>query len=389
MNSIRDTGLAGPAEVSSGKKRILFFVSSMHAGGAERVAALLCNQWVAQGHQVMLVPTFSGKGACEYPLDERVQLVYLADRVKASSKAPFSLFRRLSMMRSMMREFPPDVIVSFLPHVNVATLLASYGLGVPVIVSERTYPPAMPIGPIWPRLRRWTYPLATAVVMQTSRGQEWLGREIPSAAVCVIENPCVYPLPQGSPVRAPEAWVGQEIRVLVAVGRLGIEKGFDRLIDAFAHLKDQFPDWHLVILGEGEQRAALESQIKALTLEERVHLPGRVGNLADWYERAELYVLSSRFEGFPNTLLEAMAHGLPAVSFDCDTGPRDIIRHQTDGLLVPPQSGSQGLESALACLMADKATRKRMGKASLEVRDRFSMDHIASKWENVLGLRIR
>ena len=124
-------------------------------------------------------------------------------------------------------------------------------------------------------------------------------------------------------------------KVLLAVGRLEVEKGFDWLIDAFSALATKYPEWDLVILGEGSLRATLEKQVQTSGLARRVFLPGRVGNVGDWYERANLYVMSSRFEGFGNTLGEAMAYGLPAVSFDCETGPRNIIRHETDGLLVP------------------------------------------------------
>jgi GalNAc-alpha-(1->4)-GalNAc-alpha-(1->3)-diNAcBac-PP-undecaprenol alpha-1,4-N-acetyl-D-galactosaminyltransferase len=367
-------------------KRILFLVSSMQGGGAERVAALLCNHWAEQGHQVMLVPTFSGRGECLYPLDERVRLVYLADRVGTTRKSPLSLLRRFRALRALVREWGPDGVVSFLPHVNVAALLATRGLKVPVVVSERTYPPARSMGPVWPRLRRWTYPWAATVVMQTRRGGDWLAAESPRARSAVIPNPCVYPLPVSKPHLAPAIWMTSSRRLLLAVGRLSEEKGFAGLIDAFSRLAARFPDWDLVILGEGGERAALAARVEKWGLEGRVVLPGRVGNLADWYQRAELYVMSSRFEGFPNTLLEAMAHGLPAVSFDCETGPGDIIREGIDGNLVPPVDGEAGLARVMAAMMQDDEGRQRMGRAAVTVRERFSLERIAAEWDDVLGL---
>lgn len=368
-------------------KRILFFVSSMQGGGAERVAALLCNHWAEQGHQVMLVPTFSGRGECLYPLDQRVRLVYLADRVGTTRKSLLSLLRRLLAMRTLVREWSPDCVVSFLSQVNVATLLATRGLKVPVVVSERTYPPAMPLGRIWSRLRRWSYPWAATVVMQTRRGGDWLAAACPKACSAVIPNPCVYPLPVSEPRVAPVVRVIPNRRVLLAVGRLGEEKGFSGLIGAFAQLALRFPDWDLVILGEGVERAALEARVERLALDGRVVLPGRVGNLSDWYRRAEFYVMSSRFEGFPNTLLEAMAHGLPAVSFDCETGPSDIIRDGTDGVLVPPVKGEVGLAHAMAAIMEDNDRREAMGREAVAVRRRFSPARVMSAWDDVLGLR--
>lgn len=367
-------------------KRIVFFVSSMQGGGAERVAALLCNHWVDVGHRVTLVPTFSGRGECVYPLDDRVHLIYLADRIGTRRKSPLSMIRRFLAMRALVRESGADGVVSFLPHVNIAALLATRGLKVPVVVSERTFPPAMPMGPVWCRLRRWTYPWASAVVMQTQRGGDWLASESPRSRSAVIPNPCVYPLPVSQPRLEPEDWVAPERRLLLAVGRLGEEKGFAGLIDSFSRLEARFPDWDLVILGEGGERESLEARVKRRGLTDRVALPGRVGNLADWYQRAELYVMSSRFEGFPNTLMEAMAHGLPAVSFDCETGPSDIIREGIDGKLVPVTDGERGLARALAALMQDDDRRQRMGRAAVTVRDRFSAERVMAEWDDLLGL---
>jgi glycosyltransferase involved in cell wall biosynthesis len=370
-------------------KRILFFVSSMEGGGAERVAALLCNRWVALGHEVTLVPTFSGRGTCLYPLDSRVRLLYLADRVGTTRKTPLSMLRRLWAMRQMVGEARADAILSFLPHVNVAALVATRGLGVPVVVSERTYPPARPLGRVWPRLRRIAYPWATRVVMQTTGGRNWLAHEIPRARSVEIPNPCVFPLPVGEPKTLPQTIIPHNRRLLLAVGRLGEEKQFDVLIDAYTQLAPRFPDWDLAILGEGAERTALETQVAEVGLKGRVHLPGRVGNVGEWYDRADLYAMSSRFEGFPNTLLEALAHGVPAVSLDCATGPAEMIQDGVNGYLVKPEAGAEGLAARLGQLMADPARRAHFSKRALEVRERFSFDKVGVEWDSALGLRTR
>lgn len=354
-------------------KRILFLVSSMQGGGAERVAALLCNHWAAQGHHVMLMPTFSGRGECLYPLDERVRLEYLADRVVSRSRSMFNNLYRFIALRRVIAEIRPDVIVSFLPHVNVAAVLSAWRLRVPVVVSERTYPPAIQLGGS----------RATGVVLQTQQALKWLEQCCPRARGQVIPNPVVYPLPFGKPVLEPASVVASTRRVVLAVGRLAEEKGFEQLLTAFGVLAPQYPEWELVILGEGLEREALEQQRERLGLNDRVHLPGRVGNLSDWYARADLYVMSSRFEGFPNTLVEAMAMGCPVIATDCESGPREIIRDGQNGLLVPVEDDN-ALAQALLNLMGNAQLRLLLSSAALAVRERFSKQVIIRKWQTLI-----
>lgn len=365
-------------------RRILFLVSSMNAGGAERVAATLVNAWASAGDHVTLLVTYSGRGDCFYPLSEEVDLRYLADETMGQKAWFLAQATRFLALRRLVLSEQPDVLVSFLTNVNVAAVFATLGSRVPTIVCERTYPPQLPLGGLWNMLRRWTYPLASRVAVLTSEGLEWLGREIPRARGVVMPNPVPYPLPLNTPELVPGSVVRCERRVLLAVGRMSEEKGFGELIKAFEPLAAQHPQWDLVILGEGPLRPLLEQQIKAEGLSGRVLMPGRAGNVGDWYVRADLYVLSSRVEGFPNTLGEAMAHGCAAVSFDCDTGPRDLIRHEIDGLLVPP-GDVEALAQALGRLMQNGALRAQMGIQALEMRNRYSMERVLGLWDELFA----
>lgn len=365
---------------------IFFMVSSMNAGGAERVAANLSNAWAATGCHVTLLVTYSGRGECFYPLSPTVELRFLADEIKCKgqfSGARMYVARFLALRRLIQRE-RPDVVVSFLTNVNVAAVLANVRMKVPVIVCEHTYPPSRKLSPVLNLLRRWTYPLASRVTTLTSEGMEWLRREIPCARGVVMPNPVPYPLPVNAPELLPEKTISAERKLLLAVGRMSEEKGFSGLIEAFGSLAEKCPQWDLVILGDGPLRPVLATQIQAVGLGGRVIMPGRAGNVGAWYERADLYVLSSRVEGFPNTLGEAMAHGCAAVSYDCDTGPRDLIRHEVDGLLVPP-GDVKGLAQSLKRLMHDDDLRARMAARALEVRTRYSMERVLSLWDNLFA----
>lgn len=364
----------------------MFLVSSMNSGGAERVAANLANAWAERGDQIILVVTYSGRGECFYSLSKDIKLCYLADMVSHSGRQdPLRQIKRLLALRRLIKYTQPDVVLSFLTNVNIAALIASCYTGYSVIVSERAYPPMVSLNWFYAFLRRWTYSYAASVVMQTSMGAQWVADNLPHAQSAVIPNPVPYPLAAFEPKLAVESMITADRKLLLAVGRLDEQKGFDYLLMAFSELTKRHQNWDLVILGEGPARRSLVLQIQALELETHVHLPGSVGNVGDWYQRADLYVMSSRFEGFPNTLVEAMAHGCAAVSYDCDTGPRDIIRHGDDGLLVSPVGNVPALTLALDQLMRDDEARLRMGQRAIEVRERYSLESILAMWDKLFN----
>jgi GalNAc-alpha-(1->4)-GalNAc-alpha-(1->3)-diNAcBac-PP-undecaprenol alpha-1,4-N-acetyl-D-galactosaminyltransferase len=364
--------------------RLILLVNSMHTGGAERVAATLVNAWAARGDEVTLLVTFSGRGGCHYRIHDRVAVIYLSDLSGVIGRNLCGYLRRFIALRRFIKRQSANAVVSFLTDVNVVTLLATRGLKIPVIVSERTHPPMMPLGRFWEGLRRLTYPWADRVVMLSQDGVDWLKAIIPVARGVIIPNPVIYPLPISEPLLEVCSMVISDRKVMLAVGRMDSGKQFDRLIEAFFGLSHRFQDWDLVILGEGPERPILEQQVTMLGLQGRVMLPGRAGNIGQWYERADLYVMSSRFEGFPNVLAEAMAHGCAAVSYDCDTGPRDIIRHGIDGLLVKPVGDVPALQAALLELMGDDLKRTEMANNAREVLDRFSSTKILEIWDSLL-----
>jgi GalNAc-alpha-(1->4)-GalNAc-alpha-(1->3)-diNAcBac-PP-undecaprenol alpha-1,4-N-acetyl-D-galactosaminyltransferase len=154
------------------------------------------------------------------------------------------------------------------------------------------------------------------------------------------------------------------------------------LIAAFANVAPAFPDWRLVIAGDGVERPALEALVADLGLSDRVSLPGVVdatAHLAD----ADLFVLSSRYEGFPNVLMEAMAAGLPVIAFDCQSGPSEVIRDGVDGLLVPPGDAT-ALAVRMGQLMDDPDTRQRLGAAAPDVVHRFGIERVMGMWEDLV-----
>lgn len=360
--------------------RILVLISSLRGGGAERAAVTLSRLWTDGGHTVHLTTIDSAKSDV-YGLDPRVSRGEL-DLERPSPTifhAVVNNLRRVAATRREIKAFAPNIVIALMPTANVLAAVSAIGLPAKVIGCERSHPPQIPMDGLRELARKTIYGLLDATAALTTETADWLRANTRARRVHVIPNVVVWPLQETSPRVPPNAVCRDGRSIILAAGRLDPQKGFDQLIDAFANIAPSHPDWDLVILGEGPLGAQLEQQIRRLNLSDRILMPGRVGNIANWYARAALYVMSSRHEGFPNVLAEAMAHGLPAISYDCDTGPRDIIRHDIDGVLVPPDD-TKALADALVELMADEGRRNRYAARAPDVRARFSAETVMSKW---------
>lgn len=365
---------------------ILFLVSSMEGGGAERVASTLANAWAERGCQITLMPTFSGRGRCFYELSPDVRLVYLADLVSGKNRTLINQLIRLFTLRRFIAQNSPDVIVSFLSNVNLAAVIASIGFNIPVVISERCDPFAMPVSRLRRLAYRLTYPLAAAFIVQTQAlADKYAASGWPSGRLRVIPNPVSAQMcntqHQGS---------AASTKRLLSVGRLDAQKQFHVLIKVFARLAPQYSDWTLRIVGEGVLRADLQQQIIELNLDNRIELAGQSTAIETELAKADLFALTSCYEGFPNALLEAMAVGLPCVVFDCPSGPRNITLNGQAAFLVALDD-ERALEQALAQLMADAGLRETLGrKARASVLKRFALDNILQQWDVLfqeLGVR--
>ena len=356
--------------------KLVLVISSLGGGGAERVMTLLANAWVERGNEVTLI-TLASDRMDRYPLDPAVRRIAL-DVAGNSAHVLAAIGHNIVRIRALRRAIAssrPDAVISFIAESNVRVLIAAAGLRVPVIISERTALNGHHMRGVWRTLRRWSYPRASAIVAQTRRCAAEL-EALARRQVDVIANPVsVDPRPDDAPARA-------DGHTLLAVGRLSPEKGFDLLIEAFAQVAERHPDWNLVILGEGPLRAELARKVAERNLGGRIAMPGFDAHIRQAMRRADLFVLSSRYEGFPNALLEAMTEGRPCVSFDCDAGPRELIEHRKNGWLVPA-GNVHGLGAALDTLMGDAGLRAQLGHRARDVSSTYSLATILDQW-NVL-----
>ena len=365
--------------------KILFFVSSMNAGGAERVAATLASAWADRGDEVLLVPTFPRKGASFYALSDRVKVLWLADRMGGARGRIVVTLKKLPALRALVRQTQPDVVLSFLTNVNIMVLLSTRGLTVPTIASERTSPAAAGnLSPVLRWLRRLAYRWASVVTVQAEASLPAFRRLAPGVRhMAVVPNP-LPPALLEMPLAVRSG--GSQGRQLAAMGRFHPNKQFSLLIRAFAAVAPDHPEWRLTIWGDGPLRPVLERQIAECGLSDRIALPGRTDTPWDSLAQSDAFALTSSVEGFPNVLLEAMALGLPCLAVDCPSGPREMTRGGQDGLLVP-LGDEAALVASLRRLLGDAALRDELaGKAVQSVRSRYALPAVLDRWDEIFAL---
>jgi len=366
--------------------KITLVISSLSGGGAERAVVLLAEGFQNNGHQVTVI-TLYGKDKDFYKIPDGVERLALDIAGKPPTLLHSLWYKvyRLWVLRRAIQLAQPNVVISFIIQTNVITSLALTKTEYPIIANEQCDPSTISYGFIWEKLRGLTYPNMDKIV-SVSKGVDRYFDWLPKAKRAVIYNPLAPLVLSSSRGESTLQTLSTKDakRSLVAMGRLTQQKGFDLLIEAFAHLKDCHPEWTLTILGEGELRAELESLCDSWGLCGRVHLPGVVHNPYDVLVQADIFVMASRFEGFGNVLIEAMACGLAVISTDCPSGPNEIIRHGVDGILVP-NNDVNALTAAMDRLMSNEGERKRLSVRAPEVVERFSLEKVMGMWEKLLA----
>ncbi len=364
--------------------RITVVTNAYGCGGSERVVALWCQGFVDRGHQVTVVNMARHENMGFFPIPPQVGVVSL-DMMQTSQnplQALVATVKRFIKMRKTILRSKPDRVITLYPQLNVLMIAALTGTGIPVYVSEHNDPKLCANGEIWETLRPWVYPRAAKVV-SVSQGVDRAFSQIPSHKRTIIYNPVTPQVPRGPLPKIAGADPNRPW--MVSMGRLCHQKGYDLLIPAFAKIAARYPDWQLVILGEGADRAKLETLRDELGMHDRICLPGVVQDVAAVLHQAKLFVMASRFEGFGMAHCEAMSCGLPLVATDCDSGPREIVRHNVDGLLVEPNS-IEALVKGLDTLLADPALRQQFADRAPEILERFGMERVMEDWTRVMQL---
>ena len=353
-------------------------------GGVERMSIALMNEMVSRGHRVTLL-SWDGPGAIPfYPLDPRVEWRKIGGGDWRRVAGWRTRLRRARQVRAAVRAARPDVMIAFQSGMFIALRLFTLGQGVPVIAAERNAPQRFDYlkegrrrALIFLLLR-----LARRVTIQSASYRAhypaFLRRRL-----TVIPNPV-----ETAAGAARPGVMADEMRLL-CVGRLSRQKNQLVLLDAFARLAGDYPAWRLTLVGDGEGRALVEAAIDRLDLGQRAELIGAVGDVAPWYCRSQLFCLPSLWEGFPNALAEAMAHGLPAVAFRGCAGMAELIEDQRTGWLAPGNDDVGSLAATLRAAMEDAGSRAAFGAAAREAMRAYRPAEIFTRWEDLFRTTAR
>ncbi|MEZ4796629.1 MAG: glycosyltransferase family 4 protein [Flavobacteriaceae bacterium] len=356
-------------------KKIAFLIYNLGSGGAERVLSSLANNF-SDNYEVHIItivntPLF-------YPLNASIKMHYCRENEITKSNVLSSLSENIRLYKKIKKTLTIehiDLLISFMTTSNVLGSLAAKSLNIPCIISERTNPSAIKLSFIWKRLVNYAYPKADIIAVQSQSVKSFYKKIIDEKKIVILPNPLSKEL---SALKNPEI---NRNNVILNVGRLVRSKNQDLLIKAFSKVNDG--KWKLILVGDGPMLSEYKELVNKLDLEEKVEFVGKTKDVASYYNTSKIFAFTSKYEGFPNALIEAMYFELACVSTDCPSGPSEMINHEENGFLIPV--GNQNLlETYLKKLMDNELLRISFGKKGYEKSTDFEEITVANKWKSLI-----
>ena len=350
-------------------KKIIFVIRHLYGGGAERVTAALANELCKDADYEVHIVMFSRGESSEYFLDERV---YCHSMKPQSSGRIKAIMGRCKYLRETIDSIDPYCVISLDGIRSIMlTIAAVIGKKRLLILSERNDPRSHPSSKTLRLLRFFAYSFCKGIVFQTNEAKMFFPKFMQKKSV-VICNPITSKL--------PDPYKGERDHRIVNFCRLVPQKNLDLLIDSFADICDSFPDYSLHIYGDGEERTRLDEKIKQMNLQEKIILHGYSNNIYEEINSAALFVSSSNYEGISNSMLEAIALGIPSICTDCPAGgARDIIRPGVNGMLVAV-GDRNGLSEIMKEVLENKDLSQTISEGGLMLRDDICVSKISKKW---------
>ena len=345
--------------------KIVFLLASLGSGGAERVVSLLANKMVERGHQVEIICLKVND--VYYQTDSRVKVTLAMEQTQ-------NRLTEIFWLRKYLKQQNPDVVIPFTEGVYCFTILSLLGTGIPIIASERLDPAAM--SKTRKILKRLLLPYADWLVVQTQSIKDYFPKSI-QKKTSIIYNP-VNDESLSPTLPSREGRLNR----IISVGRLYPQKNQAMMIRAFAKVADEFPDWQLVIYGEGPLRAELEFLVSSFKLQNRVFLPGRTEHVIEELRKSKIFCMSSDYEGMSNAMIEAICVGLPIVTTNV-SGVNELVVDGENGFIVPCKNAI-AMSNAIKAIIENKYMMesfsiKSKGKSSI-----FKLDFIVNQWEQLI-----
>ena len=350
--------------------KILYYIDGMHYGGAAKKLAMLSEEFIRRGHEVHIATNLYIPIGFEISENTHLHSLYLKDSYSRSRT--YRLINVIKSARKIAQNIRPDIIVSVIPHVSLFVRIATLGIGIPVVFSDETSF-ARKDSLVDYIVRRHLYYFASAVTILTNNDARLLGRRIPHKVV--IHNPVsVKPISNDT----------CRTNTIIAVGPLSEWeiKGFDLLFAAFSGLKDDFPDWKLVLVGtkdEGSEKKVLELAYR-YGVADSLELKGFDPNIVQQFRQSSVFALSSRIEGFSLSLVEAMSQGCACVAFRI-SGVIEEVTYGGKGVVLVEDGDVEGFKDGLRKCMSDRNLRDKMAIEGIECSKNYDLNAIASKWE--------
>lgn len=362
------------------KKHIAFVIGALTPGGAERVISNLSNSLI-KDFDVSII-TFK-KSTPFYRLDDRVKVFSCFDKIDK----PTSIFGSLKLNYNILKRIIAiikneqiNLLIGFITSANIIATLAAKKNGIPCLISERNDPLKNDIPRFWVVLRKLIYPKSDHLIVQTEKVKTIYTNMLKHKNITVLPNPISSDL---SRLRKND--VSRE-KIILTVGRLNNDKRQDKLIRAVSTIK--LDGWKVIIIGKGPNKKKLTNLISNLNLSDQIEILSNIKNIQDYYMKASIFVFTSKSEGFPNVLLEAMHFGLPCISTDCNYGPSDIITNDKDGFLVPVDD-QEILVEKISELIKDSNLRNYLGKNAEKTSLNFTSDKVTTQWENLINYYLK
>ena len=356
-------------------KKIIFYISSLAKAGAQRVILNLTESLLEKGHQVTIVTTAIVENEYDLPLGaNRVISDITGEEITSNRILNFK--NRFLKLRSVWKQEQPDVIVSFIGKNNFMAILTAWGLKLPVLVSVRGEPMEEYYNQTLRMLAKYLFRVADGIILQTEDSKNFFPKKTMEKAI-VLPNPL-------NPEFMKDLSGGEKEKKIVMVGRIDSNKNQKLVIDAFLPIAKKYNEYQLEIWGDGEDLEVLKKYVSELKMEHQILLKGATKEVRKKIEKASLYILSSNTEGMPNSLMEAMALGLPCISTDCPCGgPKTLIQNGINGILTPVKDVA-AMTAAMDRVLGNPEFANSLGTQAMEIRKTLSPKSVNKQWENYL-----